>query len=116
MAYSKALKYSHVLIGISNLAKAISHPARLKILFDLQKEPLRIAQLALNHPISKKTVSAHCQILLKNELIFAEVKGNKTYYSYNNMVIPNLIRKALKEIYDNQLQQYMPKPLRNLKH
>ncbi len=116
MAYSKALKYSDVLTGICNLAKAIGHPARLKILFDLQNGPLRTAEMAPNHPISEKTLSAHCQILLKNELILAKVNGKKIYYHYNRKLIPILIRKALKEIQDNTIQPFIPKPLKNLRH
>jgi len=116
MAYSKAHKYSDPLVGISNLAKTISHPARLKILFDLQKGPLRTIEMAENHPITQKTLSGHVQILLQNELIFAKCTNSKTTYHFNKQLIPDLIGKAINEINDDNTQPFIPKPPKNLIH
>ncbi len=116
MGYSKAHKYPDSLFGICTIAKAISHPARAKILFDLQSGKMRATELAIDHPISTQSVSRHCQVLLNTELISAEVIGKNTFYSYNSTLIPGLVKNAISEIADAQSYPFIPPTPKNLSH
>ncbi|NNE30660.1 MAG: winged helix-turn-helix transcriptional regulator [Saprospiraceae bacterium] len=116
MAYSKAQKYSPLLRGLANLSKCLGHPARIKILKDLLKGPKTSLELAVDQPISQKSVSRHCQKLVENELIHAVVLGQKTKYFLDWKNLPSLACLALVETgWEKQTGElYRPRERKNV--
>ena len=88
MAFSKADQYELTDQRSNELLKAISYPARQKILKQLnQQGRCNVKELSKNHPISKPAMSYHLEILRTAHLIIWEEKFPHTYYELNWEVI-----------------------------
>jgi len=84
MALSKQHLYPNEDQIISHYAKALSHPARLKILKQLQLEgPLCVQIIAQNHPISLEALSGHFKILREAQLVDFQEHFPYTFYAVN---------------------------------
>lgn len=76
--------FSTEIIELANVAKALSHPARIKIMQILgEKNACICGDLVELLPLSQSTVSQHLKELKKAELIIGEVEGPKTCYCLN---------------------------------
>ena len=79
------------LIEIANLAKALAHPARIKIIQILtQKNACITGELVELMPLAQSTVSQHLLELKKAGLIRGEIEGPKTCYCLN----PEMLTRA----------------------
>ena len=79
------------LIEIAKLAKALAHPARLKIIQILaQKNTCITGELVELMPLAQSTVSQHLLELKKAGLIKGEIEGPKTCYCLN----PEMLTRA----------------------
>jgi DNA-binding transcriptional ArsR family regulator len=88
MAYSKAHEFSKEEIELAELAKAISHPARIKILNILnQKQSCITGELVEMLPLSQATVSQHLKELKDAGLITGEIDGPRMCYCLNAKVL-----------------------------
>lgn len=68
-------------VAFAELAKCLSHPARLMIISILSKYKDRTCkELVFDIPLSQSTVSKHLDNLLKAGLICREIKGNQSLY------------------------------------
>ena len=92
MAVSKTAEFSTIDIDLAEIAKALSHPARiriLKILNDL--DSCMVGSLVELLPLSQSTVSQHLKELKRVGLIRGEIEGPKICYCTN----PKVLEKAM---------------------
>src|SRR5690554_150462 len=96
MAYTKKDEFTQEEIWIADIAKALSHPARVSILKILSKMNVCICgDIVELLPLSQSTVSQHLKELKRVGLIKGEIEGPKVCYCLNNKIIS----KAKKEMY-----------------
>jgi len=75
---------------IANLAKALSHPVRVKILTILnEKDICMCGELVELLPLAQSTVSQHLKELKKAGLIRGDIDGPKICYCLDKKVIAN---------------------------
>ncbi len=73
---------------LADIAKALSHPARINILRILNELNSCITgEIVDRLPLSQSTVSQHLKELKRVELIKGEIEGSRTCYCLNNAVI-----------------------------
>ncbi len=76
------------------LAKAVAHPARVRILRLLSRKEARVcSQIVGELPLAQSTVSEHLRILKEAGLIRSREEGNRVGYCINSPVLRRL--KAL---------------------
>ena len=84
MACSKAHLLEKDYTLIADLAKALSHPARIKILHVLLEKPGCVCgDIVEELPLSQSTVSQHLKELKRVGLIDGEIEGPRTCYCIN---------------------------------
>lgn len=85
MAKAKKEEFTKKEVEIANLAKALSHPARIRILNILFENNICMTGDIVDLlPLSQSTVSQHLGELKKVGLIIGEIEGPKTCYCLNN--------------------------------
>ena len=95
MAYTKKDEFTQEEIWIADIAKALSHPARVSILKILSKMNVCICgDIVELLPLSQSTVSQHLKELKRVGLIKGEIEGPKVCYCLNEKIIS----KAKKEM------------------
>ncbi len=93
--------------SISELAKAISHPARVAIIDYLLKENGCICNDIVDSlPLSQPTVSQHIKALKQAGLIVGEIKGNSICYYVNKSSITKL--KKYMDKLSEKLEKLIP--------
>lgn len=66
---------------IARIAKALGHPARVKILrFLLEREECVVGEIVGQLPLAQSTVSQHLKVLREAGLIHGEVDGPRICY------------------------------------
>jgi DNA-binding transcriptional ArsR family regulator len=84
MAYSKKEEFPEQDVQLAEIAKALSHPARISILRILNEmDSCMVGGLVDQLPISQSTVSQHLLELKKADLIIGEIDGPKVCYCIN---------------------------------
>ncbi|MCB0688468.1 MAG: winged helix-turn-helix transcriptional regulator [Saprospiraceae bacterium] len=84
MAYSKSDHFTEEEIRLAEIAKALSHPARIAILKFLASQNACICNdLVEELPLSQSTISQHLKALKKAGLIAGEIDGPRTCYCLN---------------------------------
>jgi DNA-binding transcriptional ArsR family regulator len=92
MGISKTEEFTSKQNQISNLAKALGHPARVAILDVLmKKEECICGDIVDELPLAQPTVSQHLKELKNAGLIKGSIEGNTVCYC----VDPNGIRKLI---------------------
>ena len=96
MAERKTDEFTGEEIFLADLAKALSHPARIKILKILnESNACMCGEIVDQLPLSQSTVSQHLKELKKVGLIKGEVEGPKICYCING----DTLQKA-KQLFD----------------
>ena len=91
MAQNKSNLFSEEEIQLAEIAKALAHPARIKILkILLDTNVCMCGQIVNLLPLAQATVSQHLKELKQVGLIQGEIEGPKTCYCLN----PKIIEKA----------------------
>ena len=86
MAFSKQHLYPLDDQMTSDYAKAISHPARLQILKQLQSAgTICVQEIAEAHPISKEALSGHLKILRALQLVECTERFPFTFYTVDTI-------------------------------
>jgi len=94
MAVSKKGKFSKTEVELAEIAKALSHPARIKILKILNDlDSCMVGNIVDLLPLSQSTVSQHLSELKRVGLIQGEIEGPKICYC----IKPAELEKAKKE-------------------
>lgn len=84
MALSKKEKFTKNDIWLADIAKALSHPARIKILKILTgMNACMCGDIVELLPLSQSTVSQHLKELRRVGLITGEIEGPKVCYCIN---------------------------------
>ncbi len=95
MAYTKKEEFTQQDVWLSDIAKALSHPARISILKILSEMNVCMCGDIVDLlPLSQSTVSQHLKELKRVGLIKGEIEGPKVCYCLNDKVIA----KAKKEL------------------
>lgn len=88
MAVSKAILFNENETFLADLAKALSHPARIKILQILtDMNVCMCGDIVELLPLSQSTVSQHLKELKRVGLIQGEIEGQKVCYCLNKNMI-----------------------------
>lgn len=70
--------------ALAAMAKALGHPARLRIVRLLAEHPSCVTgDLVAELPLAQSTVSEHLRILRQAGLVQGEIEGPKTFYCVN---------------------------------
>lgn len=81
MAINKSAEFSAELVQLAELAKALSHPARIAILQTLAEKQMCICgEIVEILPLAQATVSQHLKELKSAGLIKGEIEGKKSCY------------------------------------
>lgn len=73
------------------MAKAISHPTRVRILRILSKRDARVcSEIVDEFPLAQSTVSEHLRILRKAGLINSRVEGPRIVYCISRTALKRL--------------------------
>lgn len=84
MAITKKESFDLAEQGLANLAKALSHPARIAILKVLaQRNECICGEIVEVLPLAQSTVSQHLKELKQAGLIKGSVEGSKSCYCIN---------------------------------
>ncbi len=103
MAVSKAEEFTKTENKISDWAKALSHPARIKILKILaQKNLCMCGDIVDLMPLAQATVSQHLKELKRVGFIKGEIEGPKVCYCIDYSVL-NEAQKKLNELFESTI-------------
>ncbi|HET9135967.1 MAG TPA: metalloregulator ArsR/SmtB family transcription factor [Candidatus Kapabacteria bacterium] len=84
MAQNKKDQFDQEITSLSDLANAISHPARVAILRKIaERQGCICGEIVEVLPLAQSTVSQHLKELLKANLIKGTVDGTKSCYCIN---------------------------------
>ncbi|MFH0735374.1 MAG: metalloregulator ArsR/SmtB family transcription factor [bacterium] len=101
MAVSKKDEFTQEEIWLAEIAKALSHPARLKILKILtQMDTCIVGCIVEKMPLAQATVSQHLKELKKVGLIDGEIDGPKVCYCVNKKALSKA-KEALDKLFTN---------------
>lgn len=99
MAISKTEQFSVNEIWLADIAKAISHPARIKILKILTDiNSCMVGNIVEQLPLAQSTVSQHLKELKRVGLITGEIDGPKICYCINTEVLTKA-KKQLDQLF-----------------
>lgn len=88
MAVSKKNEFTQEDIWLADVAKALSHPARIRILKILNDmNSCMVGSLVDMLPLAQATVSQHLKELKRVGLIDGEIDGPKVCYCVNNKAL-----------------------------
>lgn len=88
MAKAKIDGFTKKEIQLSEIAKALAHPARVRIINILFENNVCITGDIVDQlPLSQSTVSQHLIELKKVGLIKGEIEGQKTCYCLDNKIV-----------------------------
>ena len=94
MAQSKTEEFTKTDIWLADIAKALSHPARIRILKILtEMNVCMCGDIVEQLPLAQATVSQHLKELKRVGVIKGEIEGPKVCYCVNN----ETLQKAKKE-------------------
>ena len=95
MAFSKKQEFTKNDAWLADIGKALSHPARIRILKILSTMNICMCgDIVEMLPLSQSTVSQHLKELKRVGLIKGEIEGPKVCYCVNEQILS----KAKKEI------------------
>ena len=88
MAKTRKEEFTKKEVELSDMAKALAHPARIRILNILFENNICMTRDIVDLlPLSQSTVSQHLVELKKVGLIIGEIEGPKTCYCLDNKMI-----------------------------
>jgi len=106
MSNAKIQDFTEEESSLADIAKALSHPARLKILKILSKANVCMCgEIVDLLPLAQATVSQHLKELQRVELIKGTIEGPKTCYCINTAMVQKLC-DMLKNYFDNINKEY----------
>lgn len=100
MAISKKEEFTQEEIWLADVAKSLSHPARIKILKMLNEmNSCMVGSLVDKLPLAQATVSQHLKELKRVGLINGEIDGPKVCYCVNNKALAKA-KSALDKLFN----------------
>ncbi len=95
MATSKEYLYGKQARKTSRIADALSHPARLVILQQLQKGDQTFSHILESHPLNRASLSQHLRTLRLAGLIDYTTYGTSNHYTLNYDYYPQWVKMML---------------------
>ncbi len=100
MAISKKEEFTQEEIWLADVAKSLSHPARIKILKMLNEmNSCMVGSLVDKLPLAQATVSQHLKELKRVGLINGEIDGPKVCYCVNTKALAKA-KSALDKLFN----------------
>ena len=78
--------------GISEIIKALSHPARLEIIDRLEENGCNVSKIQKNLGLPQSTISQHLKILRNAGIIKSRREGTKVCYEIEIKEVRRIIR------------------------
>lgn len=78
--------------GISEILKALSHPARVEIIDRLEKNGCNVSKIQKNIGLPQSTISQHLKILRNAGIIKSRREGTKVCYEVEIKEVRSIIR------------------------
>lgn len=104
MAQNKSHLFNYKEMTIADFAKALSHPARIKILTILLDQNICMCRDIVELlPLSQSTVSQHLRELKRVGLIQGEIEGPKTCYCLDKSKL-KMAKEAFESLFDQICQ------------
>ena len=101
MAKAKPEEFTNEELELADIFKAVSHPARIKILKILSTMNVCVCGEIVNLlPLAQATVSQHLKELKRVGLIQGEIEGPKTCYCINTGSV-NKANDSIKKLFNN---------------
>ncbi|XOV66754.1 MAG: ArsR/SmtB family transcription factor [Fluviicola sp.] len=92
---------------LSQIFKALAHPARMAIIEKLlADEKVICKEFAYDFPLSQATISSHLKVLLESGVLGYEKIGNVTYYVINPMILESTKSWITETIDETQRQEH----------
>lgn len=99
MAFSKKEEFTKEDMWLADIAKALAHPARIRILKILTSmKACMVGNIVEQLPLSQSTVSQHLKELKRVGLIDGEIDGPKVCYCINHKTL-NKAKKEMDKLY-----------------
>ena len=83
MAIARKSEFNQIYNDVSDLGKALSHPARCMILSILINENRCVGDVVQRLPLAQSSISQHLKELKRLGLINSEVRERKNFYYIN---------------------------------
>ena len=77
---------------VSETLKALSHPARLKMVIGLLKDECNVAQIQKALGLPQSTISQHLRVLKNAGIIKGRREGTKTCYRVVNVRVREIVQ------------------------
>lgn len=99
MVLAKTEVFNSLDVRLADIAKAISHPARIQILRILNEaDRCIVGEMVEILPLSQSTVSQHLKELKRVGLIKGEIEGPRVCYCLNQQVVSE-VKQAFSELF-----------------
>jgi DNA-binding transcriptional ArsR family regulator len=99
MAFSKKEEFTKEDMWLADISKALSHPARIRILKILTSmNSCMVGNIVEQLPLSQSTVSQHLKELKHVNLIDGEIDGPRVCYCINNKTLARA-KKEMDKLY-----------------
>jgi ArsR family transcriptional regulator, arsenate/arsenite/antimonite-responsive transcriptional repressor len=100
MAEAKRTEFTKEDVRLADIAKALSHPARIRILKILtETDSCIVGSIVDQLPLAQATVSQHLKELRRVGLITGEIEGPRVCYCVNNKTL-NEAKKAIDKLFN----------------
>ncbi|HEX2982054.1 MAG TPA: metalloregulator ArsR/SmtB family transcription factor [Ignavibacteriales bacterium] len=99
MAFSKTEEFSKEAVYLADVAKALSHPARVQIVQTLSAKACICGDLVEILPLAQATVSQHLKELKRAGIIKGEIEGPRTCYCLDEEAVRK-IKKAFEKFFN----------------
>lgn len=99
MAFSKTEEFSKEAVYLAEIAKALSHPARVQILKTLSTKACICGDLVDILPLAQATVSQHLKELKRAGIIKGEIEGPRTCYCIDEEAVQK-VQKAFERFFN----------------
>ena len=107
MTNNKSTEFSTELQEFADIAKALSHPARLAIVQLLaERREIMTGNISDDLTISRTTVSRHLKVLKEAGIIQGSIDGLKIHYCLD-MIVLDKYRKTFHDFFSSSISTFM---------
>lgn len=97
-AAQHALPGTETVAAMAGIFKAVSDPARLRLLLALAAAELCVCDLSVLSGVSQSAVSHHLRVLRDRKVVKYRKSGKMAYYTLEDAHVKALLRKCLEHV------------------
>lgn len=86
------------LLQVSQIFKALGDPTRIKILYELSKDPLCVRHIASQLDMTQSAISHQLKLLRDLRLVKFKKQGKNVIYSLDDDHVLNLFQEAMAHV------------------